>query len=448
MTSARFCAPRRREETELRPSCCLDLVGKPMFVRDWKMKLYWHLPVRLQEAALSVYARHLDGLYYGLEFETWRQHFESWKNWSAADIEAWQHRQLAEIVELAGSRIPYYKEAWRDSAWKRDRCSGDLRLLPLLDRQSIRRNERAFLVEGLDPKSLWVEKTSGTTGTSLRIYWPKEMLPQFYALTEVMIRNPAGVGQGIPRAMMGGRPIVRGDAAGPPYWRFNRRWRQLYLSSYHVSRKSAPGYVEALRQYGSEWMTGYGSAIAALAESALEAGVAPHPLRAVIVSGDTLLPAMRSSIERFFQCRCFDSYGQSEGVATTMECAFGRKHVLPASWNCRDPAGGRLPVCSGRGGRDRGDRASEPCHAPDSLSHGGPRGVGRRSVVRMWGPRPYRRVPRGARGRLPGGDGRPADRAALDGGQAKPEHPFRPDRAGSSRPRVSSRPAGTGVPPR
>jgi phenylacetate-CoA ligase len=294
------------------------------------MELYWRLPVRLQEATLAAYARHLDGLYYGSDFESWRRHFEAWKDWSAADIEAWQRRQLTEIVNLAGDSIPYYREAWRNQDWKRFHDAKDLGLLPLLDRQSIRRNERSFVVEGLDPKSLWVEKTSGTTGTSLRIYWPTEMLPRFYAITEVMIRNPAGVGQGIPRAMMGGRPIVRGSAASPPYWRFNRRWRQLYLSSYHVSRTSAPGYIAALRHYRSEWMTGYGSAIAALAESALEAGVPPHRLRAVIVSGDTLLPAMRASIERFFQCRCFDSYGQSEGVATTMECAFGRKHVLPA----------------------------------------------------------------------------------------------------------------------
>ena len=158
----------------------------------------------------------------------------------------------------------------------------------------------------------------------------KSLLARWYALTEVMIRNPAGVGQEIPRAMMGGRSIVPGAATSPPYWRFNRYWRQLYLSSYHVSRQSAAGYVEALRRYGSEWLTGYGSAIAALAESAQAAGVAPCPLRAVIVSGDTLLPAMRSSIERFFECRCFDSYGQSEGVATTMECVHGRMHVLPA----------------------------------------------------------------------------------------------------------------------
>src|SRR5262249_10359226 len=137
------------------------------------------------------------------------------------------------------------------------------------------------------------------TGTALRIYWPVSMLPQWWALVEVTVRNVAGVGQDVPRAMMGGRPVVRGDARHPPYWRFNRRWRQLYLSSYHGSRASASGYVEALRRHGAQWITGYGSAIAALAESALDLQLPLLPLRCAVVSGDTLLAGMRASIEKF-----------------------------------------------------------------------------------------------------------------------------------------------------
>jgi phenylacetate-CoA ligase len=156
------------------------------------------------------------------------------------------------------------------------------------------------------------------------------MVPQFWALMELMVRNVAGVAQGMPRAMMGGRPVVPGTTTTPPYWRFNRRWQQLYLSSYHVSSHTAPFYADALRKYRSEWITGYGSAIAALAEAALVAGIEPLPLRAVIPSGDTLLPGMRQSIEKFFQCKCFDHYGQCEGVAMAMECTHGRMHVLPS----------------------------------------------------------------------------------------------------------------------
>src|SRR5581483_7789243 len=145
----------------------------------------------------------------------------------------------------------------------------------------------------------------------------------------------AGRGGDPQRGRRGAESAARDDgrAAGgarrPPYWRFNRRWRQLYLSAYHVSDTSAPGYAEAIRRYGSRWITGYGSAIAALAESAMGGGVAPVALCAAIVSGDTLLPGMRADIEKFFSCKCFDSYGQAEGVCMAMECARGKMHVIP-----------------------------------------------------------------------------------------------------------------------
>jgi phenylacetate-CoA ligase len=298
-------------------------------IHDWKMEIYWRLPVLVQEAALDLYAAYLERCYYGDGYEDWQQKFKTWQTWSKPDASAWQARQLQSLVELAATRVPYYREHWQTLDWKSVHSPAELQILPPLDKQSIRQNESAFVVEGVEPKSLWMEKTSGTTGTALRIYWPMAMLPKWWALTEVMVRNVAGVGQAVPRAMMGGRPIVRGNTNRPPYWRFNRRWRQLYLSSYHVSRNTAPDYTAAIARYGSRWITGYGSAIAALAESAAETSPAPAPLQAVIVSGDTLLPGMRSSIERFFQCRCFDMYGQCEGVCMAMECAEGNMHVVP-----------------------------------------------------------------------------------------------------------------------
>jgi phenylacetate-CoA ligase len=38
---------------------------------------------------------------------------------------------------------------------------------------------------------------------------------------------------------------------------------------------------------------------------------------------------MRASIEQYFQCKCFDHYGQSEGVCMAMECSYGHMHVNP-----------------------------------------------------------------------------------------------------------------------
>ncbi|MEM3036102.1 MAG: hypothetical protein QXS18_04775 [Thermoplasmata archaeon] len=296
---------------------------------DWKIHLYWRLPVRLQELALSLYARYLEKIYYNHIYEEWKQWLSGWKKWSTDYISVWREERLKKIIEIAVKQVPYYRNKFKGVDWKFIQTEADLRLLPILDKQSIRNNETAFIVEGKNPKSLWVEKTSGTTGTALKIYWPMSMVPQWWAIIEVMVRYIAGVAQEIPRAMMGGRPIIPGDTKEPPYWRFNRHWRQLYLSSYHVSRKTSYSYISALKKYGSLWMTGYGSAIAALAESAIEEGIEPHKLKSVIVSGDTLLKGMRQSIEKYFQCKCFDHYGQCEGVAMAMECEYGRMHVIP-----------------------------------------------------------------------------------------------------------------------
>jgi phenylacetate-CoA ligase len=295
---------------------------------DWCMELYWRLPVRLQETALGLYAGYLDRLYYGRGYEEAFGQFTKLQAASADEASKWQSERLREVLHIAATRVPYYREQWRRVDWSSVRSAADLHLLPHLDKQTVRRHEGQFIVEGIDRKTLWLEKTSGSTGTALRIYWPKTMLPQWWALVEVAIRRVAGVGQTIPRAMMGGRTIVHGSTAAPPYWRFNRRWRQLYLSSYHVSQATAAAYIQAMRDYNSEWITGYSSATAALAQAGLDSGVAPLGLHAAIVSGDTLTDGMRRSIERFFICPCYDSYGQCEAVCMAMECEYQRMHVI------------------------------------------------------------------------------------------------------------------------
>ncbi len=298
-------------------------------VHDLKMELYWRMPVRLQEMVLSMYAGRLGKKYYGRGYKEYKQWLIGWKNWSRSYVKEWESQRLQYIVETAAKHVPYYRNSWQGQAWKSVRSETDLHLLPILQKQTLRQSEHSFIVDNLNHKSLWVNRTSGTSGTPLQISWSMSMVPKWWAIYEVMCRYVAEVAQEMPRGMMGGRPVVPGSTNKPPYWRYNRRWKQLYLSSYHVSKINSPEYVTALKKYGSQWLTGYGSSIAALAESALEAGITPYPLRSVIVSGDTLLPNMRLSIEKFFQCKCYDHYGQSEGSAMAMECIHGQMHVIP-----------------------------------------------------------------------------------------------------------------------
>jgi len=295
---------------------------------DWKMQAYWRLPVFLQNLALSAYGARLDQLYYGREYSAELEAIRS-RSWtSSKEIEYWQMAEFRRLFASAVVHVAHYR-ALQKVDLDAFRAIGDLAQLPVLERQAVRQHEMDFVDDRLDPRRLYKDKTSGSTGTSLTVYWARGSLRRLQAALEGRVRNVAGVSRTIPRAMLGGRPIVPGGTRRPPYWRYNRFWKQLYLSSYHVSRETAPLYVAALRKSGVQWITGYGSAIAALAEGALEAGVPPLPMRCVVVSGDTLQPGMRRSIEEFFQCRCYDSYGQVEGVSMAMECAEGRLHLVP-----------------------------------------------------------------------------------------------------------------------
>ncbi|MHB9131104.1 MAG: phenylacetate--CoA ligase family protein [Armatimonadota bacterium] len=293
-------------------------------------RIYLALPIWAQEWALSRYARHLDRMYYGPDFASWVQRFNEMERYSAAQIAEYQLQELHRILCAAFRSVPWFRAmaTWRGLREGDFTSYTHLRLLPIMEKHPIRQDPWRFISDEYPKKRLWLEKTSGTTGTSLQIFWPREMLPRWWALHEVRVRYWAGISQSVPRAMVGGRPIIRGSTDQPPYWRYVRHWKQLYMSSYHISPVTVPQYIAALQQYESGWITGYGSAIALLGEYLVDHPT-PLRIRAAVTSGDTVSERQRQAIERGFRCRMLDYYGSAEGCCVISECEQGRLHVQP-----------------------------------------------------------------------------------------------------------------------
>jgi len=293
-------------------------------------RIYFSLPIFMQEWVLSHYAHHLDRMYYGPDFARWVEYFTVSERLPRERQLDNQRAALQRIFSLAFAGVPWFRELAARTGLIARECEPleVLRRLPLMEKDPIRHDPWRFVREDYPRKLLWLEKTSGTTGNALRIYWSREMLPWWWALQEVRVRRWAGVGQELPRATVGGRPVVRGETHHPPYWRYNRRWRQLYMSSYHISPTTAPAYIEALQRYGSQWVTGYGSAIALLGEY-LQDHPTELPIHAAVTSGDTVTPYQRQAIERGFRCRMFDNYGSAEACGLITECHCGRMHLQP-----------------------------------------------------------------------------------------------------------------------
>jgi len=171
------------------------------------MELYWRLPVRFQEAALGLYASRLEKIYYGRGYDEAKEWLNDLKSWQSEKIEEWRNDRVRYIVDLAAKKVPYYQDAFRKRDWRNVRSASGLHLLPILDKQSVRQNENSFIAEGNDPKALWVQKTSGTSGTSLKIYWPigdgSSVVGHYGGDGPICCRGDAGNAQGDGRRASG-----------------------------------------------------------------------------------------------------------------------------------------------------------------------------------------------------------------------------------------------------
>jgi phenylacetate-CoA ligase len=296
------------------------------------MNIYKSLPCLLQNLAISAYSIVLQRRYYGDGFLEWCEILDSQEYWTREQTEQYQLENVQRLIELAIKYVPYYRKTFADNnlSLLRVESMSDLQKIPILKKEIIRQDTTKLLNERLDPHSLLQDRTSGSTGTPLVIYWPKSMFPKWWAVDERRVRAWAGVSQSMPRAMIGGRSIIKGDSI-EPYWRYNFIWNQLYMSSYHISNITAPKYINAIKRYGSQWITGYGSAIALLGEWLCNNPLECPQVLAVLTSGDNLLPGHRRVIEEGFGCRVFDNYGSAEGCLVISECEHGRMHVQPES---------------------------------------------------------------------------------------------------------------------
>lgn len=296
------------------------------------LEKYWQLPVWLQNISLSAYSLILQERYYGDGYRRNCETFDQQEFWSRVQIDQWQLAEIQKIIAVAARYVPHYQDSFKKAGVRPEdiQSINDIRRLPVLNKETIRENARKLVDARLDIRQLIQDRTSGSTGTPLQIFWPKKMFKKWWSLHERRVRKWAGVSQSIPRAMVGGRPIVPGDSHGP-YWRYNLLWRQLYLSSYHIAPATSPGYIDAIIHYGSHWITGYGSAISLLGEWLCEHPNSNVNMIAALTSGDTLLASQRKFIEMGFNCRVFDYYGSSEGCLVISECEKGRLHVQPES---------------------------------------------------------------------------------------------------------------------
>jgi phenylacetate-CoA ligase len=289
--------------------------------------LYARLPVWAQHIAVSSYGVYWRWLRFGLGFERALAEYIARERFSAEEWRDWQQRRLRELLTIAATEVPYYRQTWSEIE-RRAACAGRLADLPLLEKDAVRRSPQAFLRATAERLKLYVFHTSGSTGMPIATYWTRAEMQRAMALREARSARWAGVSFNLPRATFSGRMVEPDAESRGPFHRFNAAERQVYLSAFHLRPETTRRYAEALAHHHVKWLTGYAVSSSLLAKFLLAEGI-EVPLKAVVTTSEKLTREMRDSIARAFGCRAYEEYSTVENASFASECERGRLHVSP-----------------------------------------------------------------------------------------------------------------------
>jgi phenylacetate-CoA ligase len=319
---------------------------------DWLKTSYDRSPLWLQNLMVSAQGFFFNRKRWDVELgrELLARLLESqW--WERERFEAYQLERLREHLTYATTQIPYYRERFKKGAIDPDAIGSlqDLRTIPLLEKDAIRREPTRFLRSGKLDRSWTRLFTSGTTGSPMDLYSSKESFTRIWSFV-FRLRSWAGLSDPVfpRRVQFTGRNIVpdKKISDAKVYWRRNVPGNALLMSTTHLSQETVPEYVEAMKRFEPELVDGYPSALLMVARISSALGVVlPRPI-AVITSAETLFPEDRHEIESAFGCRVFNQYASSDTGAFICDCEYGNLHINPEFGICEvlDPEGEPVPA--------------------------------------------------------------------------------------------------------
>lgn len=250
-----------------------------------------------------------------------------WTRWSRDRVQRAQLDRLQRLLIHASTHVPYWRELFAERSLN-PRTTDPvevLRHLPLLTRETIRREGPRMYDERLDRVKLLPQRTGGTTGEPLRFYRTRDELEAQMAIS-LRGFELAGVPDSMARARIWApRPERKWES------RFVRFTGQLQLDAFDLSDAAMRGWVEQLSKHRVGFLYGYVSAVDAFATWCMDRGVELPDLRVVGTTAERLHPEQQQRMQAAFKTRVANFYGAREILRIASSCEHGGMHVAADS---------------------------------------------------------------------------------------------------------------------
>jgi phenylacetate-CoA ligase len=279
----------------------------------------------------------------------WRQSIND-----RARLEALRAERLGALCDVAMRHVPAYRDRVAlPATWRTDRMAPErFATLPVLDKDTLRREGNRLIDERCDPARLVAHRTSGSTGVAVTIWrtWQEERL---LGLLRLRYQSLWGFRPQQRRAWLVPGQFNRQRA--PVRDRLTRHgpWR---LQTFDCFAPPAE-VVDGLLRYRPQLLTGYPEVIANLADylrGRADAGTAVSLMpRWISCGGDTVTADARARIRAGFPGSLLgENYGSTECNLIAWECLdTGLLHVCDDGVHVELLDEGGAPVAEGAEGR-------------------------------------------------------------------------------------------------
>lgn len=245
------------------------------------------------------------------------------QDWSRIKIEKYQLKQLRKILTHAYQNVPYYKKIFKENGILPEKIQSleDLKKIPFLTKQEIKLNGSDMVANKYIDQAIETF-TAGSTGTPTKFYLTKEDYSWIWA---AHFRAWEWVGYNI----------------GDKYVKISLNKRKKiskkiqdilmrchYIYALNMTEIQIKKYIDRMIKFKPKFVYGYSSSIHQFAEFINNKGIIELRPKAVITTGDNLLPKMKQDIERAFNAPVYDGYGcGGEGLNIAAQCQAGNYHI-------------------------------------------------------------------------------------------------------------------------
>lgn len=237
------------------------------------------------------------------------------------EVEKMQMKRLRLLLEHAYANVPYYHRVFKEKSLRPTDIKSlkDLVKLPVLEKETIRRNFSAFLARNYMEYAPRLNRTSGSTGEPFKFYIDRKTATVGLA-TLWMGWSCGGYRFGDKMVILSGLALV---AEQPSFLMdvMNRAiLRRMKILALNIGPSFLRECVGRILGFAPKFIRGYPSTLYFFAEFVKEEGLRGIYPKAVFTTGEMLFPRQRKLIEDVMQCEVFDGYGLFDGGIGAFEC--------------------------------------------------------------------------------------------------------------------------------